>query len=470
MAISTSSLTGGAIDTASIVQQLMQVEAQPLLKLQQKEAAYQAKITALGTLLGSVSSLKTAAGALKDSSLVGYKASVSDASFLSATASSYAAAGTHTIQVKTLASTQSIYSTTFAAETDAVADLSVVTSQKLKLQVGSTTKEITIDSSNNTLAGIRDAINNAGAGVRASIVNDGTGNRLVLNSTTTGTANRIKLSVAEDGTNYSGAGADIDNAGLSRLAFDPTYNADGTVSGGVTSMTQSQAALDAIFKVDGLEITKSSNTVTDVLAGVNLTLTKADNYTATTIVTVAKDNSTLTAKVNAFVKAYNDLNNQIKALRGTKDAKGTLSGESVLLSIGNSIRGVTTSTFANNQLSNLGISTDKSGLMSLDSAKLEAALSSDSSSVLATINAMGASLENTLNTYATDILPSRQSGMQATVKNIQKSEERMQTRLAQIEARLKKQYTSLDVLLQQLQGTSNYVSSQLDQISKQFSK
>ncbi len=468
MATNTSSITGGAIDTASIVQQLMQVEKQPLTKLQRKEAAYQAKITALGTLLGSVSSLKGAASALKDSALLGYKATVSDSSFLTASASGAASAGSHTIQVKTLASTQSVYSAAFAAESDPVADLSVVASQKLKLQVGSTVKEIIIDSSSNTLSGIRDAINASNAGVRASIVNDGTGNRLVLNTITTGTANRMVLSIAEDGANYTGSGGDVDNAGLSRLAFDPTYNPDGTMSGGVANMSQSQAALNAVFRVNGLEITKSSNTVSDVLTGVTLTLTKADNYASSATLKVDKDNSSLKARMNAFVAAYNALNAQIKQLRGTKDAKGTLSGESVLLGIGNSIRGTTTATFADNQLANLGITSDKNGVLSVDATKLDAVLAADSSTVVAALNAMGASLDSTLKTYVDNILPGRQSGLQATVKNIQKQQEAMSSRLVQIEARLKKQYTVLDQALQQLQGQSDYVTKQLSQINKVF--
>jgi flagellar hook-associated protein 2 len=225
-----------------------------------------------------------------------------------------------------------------------------------------------------------------------------------------------------------------------------------------------------VFRVDGLEITKSSNTISDVLTGVAFTLAKADNYASTATLTIDKDTSSLKAKVSAFVNAYNSLNTQIKALRGNVNSKGALSGEPVLLSLGNAVRGITSATFADNQLSNLGISLDKSGVMSLDSAKLDAAISADSSAVVATLNAMGASVETNLNAYVTDVLPSRQKGLQETVKTIQKSEELMQNRLLQIQSRLQKQYSKLDTLLQQLQGTSNYVTQAMTQITNQFKK
>jgi flagellar hook-associated protein 2 len=468
----TSSLTGGVIDTASIVQQLMQVESRPLTTLQQKEAAYQSKITAMGQLLSSVSTLQSAVSALKDTSLLGYSASVSDSSMISASATTGASAGSHNIQIKQLASTQSIYSTTFASSSDSVADLTgagASSVQKLKIETAAGSTEITIDASNNTLSGIRDAINAAKINVNAFIVNDGTGNRLVLNSSLTGTANRIKISVAEDVVNYTDMGADIDNSGLSRLAFNPTYNTDGSIASGTANMTQSQAAVDAVFKVDGLEITKSSNVISDVLPGVTFSLTKADNYASNVTLAVGNDSSSLKSKIQTMVNAYNALYSQIKTLRGTADSKGTLSGESVLLSLSSSIRGITSTTFANNQLAGLGVSLDKAGVMSFDSTKLDTALASDSTSVVATLNAMGSSVSNTLNAYVNDILPSRQKGLQTTVKNIQKSEERMQTQLTQIEDRLKKQYTALDTLLQQLQNTSSYVTTQMNLLNKQFS-
>lgn len=473
MAISGSGITGSGIDTATIVQQLMQIESRPLTKLQQKEAAYQAKITAMGTLLGSVSGLKTSVTALKDSFILGYKTSVSDTSFLTATASSSAVAGSYNIKVNSLASAHSIAThnnLVFSSLTDAVADFSEAgadaTTQRLRIQVGTATS-VTVDitSSNNTLQGVRDAINNANAGVKASVVQTGTNAfKLVISSNTTGAANTLKIDIDKDADgNFNetlGPVNETNTTGLSRLAYNSIVN----------QMTQTQGAADASLSVDGLAVTRSSNIIADVVPGATLNLLKGDLGVQNIQLTVSKDNSSITTRVNAFVKAYNDLNTQIKQLRGTVDVKGTLSGESVLLSLGNAIRGITTATFADNQLSSMGISLDKSGVMSVNTTKLEAALTADSGKVVATLNAMGAAVETNLNAYVTDILPGKQKGMQDTVKSIQKSEERMQVRLEQIQARLQKQYSKLDTLLQQLQGTSNYVTQQMTQIANQFSK
>ncbi|HSW62087.1 MAG TPA: flagellar filament capping protein FliD [Dissulfurispiraceae bacterium] len=438
----TSSITGGAIDTASIVQQLMKVESQPLTKLQKKEAAYLSKITAIGSLLGSVNSLKSAAAGLKESSILGYKATLSDASYFTATTSSAATAGDYTIKVSSLAYAHRIATKDADNYTSLTQDMGTGT---IAVTVNGATRNITIDDSNKTLQGVRDAINAADAGVKASIVQVSPGNyKMVLESASTGVAAKMSIDV-------TGATGD-----LADLAFNT----------GTLNMSQLQDGIDAQIDVNGLAVTRPTNTISDVIDGVTLTLRK-ESATAVSM-SVGKDTDALKAKVNAFVAAYNALNTQIKQLRGSKDAKGALSGESVLLGLGNSIRGVTASTFAGNQLANLGISTDKNGVLSVDAAKLDAAITADSSAVVATLNAMGASLDSTLKTYVDGILPGRQTGLQATVKNIQKQAEAMSRRLDQIEARLKKQYTALDQLLQQLQGQSDYVTEQLSQISKAF--
>lgn len=442
--ISTSSVTGSSIDVSSIVQQLMQVESQPLTKLQQKEAAYLSKITAMGSLLGSVSTLKSAATALKDSSILGYKATVSDASYFTATASSSAIAGDYNIKITSLAYAQRLATKDADNYTSLTQDMGT---GSIAITVNGTTKNVTIDDSNKTLQGVRDAINAANAGVKASIVQVSSGAyKMVLESASTGVSAKMSIDV-------TGATGDL---------------ADLTYKTGTTNMNQLQDGLDAQLSINGLSVTRSSNTISDVIGGVTLTLQKESGSTAVSM-SVGSDTSSLKTKVSAFVTAYNALNTQIKTLRGTVDAKGTLSGESVLLSLGNSIRGITTATFASNQLSKLGISLDKSGVMSLDSAKLDTALANDTSAVVATLNAMGASVETNLNAYVTNIIPGRQTGLQATVKNIQKSAERLDARLEQIQTRLLKQYTSLDTLLQKLQGQSNYVTQAMDQLKSQFS-
>src|SRR5690606_7814887 len=117
--------------------------------------------------------------------------------------------------------------------------------------------EVSIDASNNTLAGIRDAINAAAGGktVSASIVTGDDGPHLVLNALETGSAGALRIAAS---------GGD---GGLAALAYDPD---------GPSGMSQLLAAADARVMVDGIERTSASNTITDLIDKVSLTLTRAE--------------------------------------------------------------------------------------------------------------------------------------------------------------------------------------------------
>jgi flagellar hook-associated protein 2 len=565
MAINPLGTSGSSIDTNAIVQQLMQVERQPLLKLKQKEADYQAKISAYATLLSSVSSFKSAVTALKDSSLIGMKATVSDTSYMTATASSTATAGTYTMKIDSLAAAQSISSIRFGSQTMKVADLSTHPTQKIKIQVGSTTaKEITIDSANNTLSGIKDAINSAGAGLTASIVkesssfvidannktivfNDGTADRtatiaegtytssglataiqtalnsapgttntfsveydttlskfkitnssgpdvnilwgsasttaeqilgfdpttdtvtagssttgddtvdgtykLTLASNTTGASNTISLTVDENNDGIYGDAGETDTAGLSSLA-----------SG---NMATTQAAADASITINGLTVTRSGNTITDVITGVTLNLVKKSDTTEFTL-TVGQDSSTLKSKLNSFVSSYNQVMSTIKSLRGNATTRGILSGDTTSSGLQNSLRTLITATYNNTNLVSLGLTHDKNGVLSLDSSKLDSAISSNQSNVITAINTMATSLETSLNDYINTIIPAKKNGYQESVKNVQKNAENLERRLQTTEVALKKKFIALDRLLNQLQGTSSYLTQQMDKLGKTF--
>lgn len=463
----TSGMSGGSIDVNSLVSQLMQIESRPLTRLKQKESSYQTKISAYGTLLSSVSSLKSAVAALKSSS-IGMSASVSDSSYLSASASSTAIAGTYNLNIKQLAKAQNLYSGTFSATTDPVADLSSVAIQKLKVQVGTgTAKEITVDSTNNTLAGIKDAINSANAGVTATIVQDGSNYRLTLIANTTGASNTIKVQVDEnnDGT-YEEVPGDTDGTGLSKLA----YNA----STGVTNLSVAQAAQDAVIKVNGLELSRSSNTISDVISGVTLNLSNYDPNYATTpknlTVTVGQDSSQLSSNLSAFVAAYNGTMSAIKQLRGNVNSPGVLQGDATLLSMKNALSSVTTmklsSSPVDNNLIALGITHDKTGVMSLDSSKLSAAIAKDPTSVVSMVNTMASSLYTTVNTFVTSTIPSGKEGYEKLVKSIQKDEENWTRRLELTQQALLKKFTALDSVLTQLQNTSGYLTQQMEALKK----
>src|SRR5208282_2974941 len=253
-----------SFDVNTIVSELMQVNEQPLTTLQNSVTADQTDISAYGSILSNLTSLQSAVTAMQNST-VGLSATSSNPTYFSATATNGGMAGTTAIDVKNLATAQSIYSTTFSSATSAVADLSSVGTQQLQIQDGSSAPvTISVNSSNNTLSGIADAINSANAGVTASVLEVSDNEySLVLTSNATGSANTITVKVDESGSNFgsgwSESGDNTDTTGLSALAFDPTanggsYNSSGVPSGGIENMTQTTTATDATLSVNGIQI------------------------------------------------------------------------------------------------------------------------------------------------------------------------------------------------------------------------
>jgi len=222
------------LDTAQIISDLMAVERRPVERYNQQRSEYEAKLSAWGKISSLLSSLESSLSSFESSSLGGMTASSSDETVFTATASSSAEAGSYRIRVSRLATAQRLYSGRFDLSTSDVADLSTHSTQTLRIQVGDNeATDISVTSTNNTLSGLRDAINDADAGVTASIVYDGTGYRLTLSAEETGASNRIVVSVDEDNDGVFGeTGDEVDATGLSRLAFNPTYDADGNASGG----------------------------------------------------------------------------------------------------------------------------------------------------------------------------------------------------------------------------------------------
>ncbi len=465
MAVNPLGSTGGSFDTNAIVEQLMKVERKPLLKIKEKETSYQAKISSYALLLNNLSTFKSAVTGLRDASLTAMKATLSDSSFFTVGTATPESAGSYNIRVHNLATAQSIYSTAFASTTSGVADLSLQPNQKLQIQTGSAPAvEIAVNSANNTLTGIKDAINSANAGLKATIINDGTSQRLILSANATGAGNRVVIKVAEDGVNFSETGDDVDTTGLSRLAFNATYNPDGGITGGIVRMTQSQAALDAKLKVDGLEVIRSSNTISDLISGLTLNLLKADSYQTNIKLTISKDTGAYKTKVNAFVTAYNQASAGIKSLRG----EAALKSDATLGALQTALRSSVSGTYNNKSLAYFGLAHDKTGVLTLDTKKLDEAIETGESNLTGTLNAMATAMVSVLTAYEKTILPSRQSGYQEAMRNAQRAGLNLERKLELTEVALKKKYIALDAQLNRMQSTSDYLTQQMEMLSKSF--
>ncbi|MDP4027434.1 MAG: flagellar filament capping protein FliD [Gallionella sp.] len=485
MANAASSVTSsGNLDVNSIVRQLVAVERQPIDKLNLKEASYQAQLTSYGTIKGALSSFETAVSDLNSiAKFQTLKATSSDDKVISATVSSIASPGSYTLEVTDIAQAQSLVaqglpSTTAAigsgAETTLTFDFGTISNGTLTNGFyidadftgnGSNSHSITINSSNNTLSDIRDAINEANMGVTATIINDGDATnpyRLVLASDSLGASNSMKISV-------SSADGDLSLSNL--LAYDPG------VDGG-QNLAETVTASNANFRVNGLLISKESNSVSDVIHGVTLNLLKETEIDTPVKLTVARDTSSISTSVASLVKAYNDLAGILKTETSydvTSQKGATLQGDSTIRSVQSQLRNllgsaVSGTSGALNTISDVGVSFQKDGTLKLDQTKLDTAMK-DNFNDIALLFSSDNGLLTKLNTFTTSalasngILANRTDGIGRTIADIKQRAAEMETRLLSVEKRYRAQFTSLDSLLNSMNNTSVYLTQQLAQIS-----
>jgi flagellar hook-associated protein 2 len=389
MAITTSGV-GSGLDVNGIVSQLMALERKSLTSIDTKETKFQTQLSAYGSLKGALSAFESAVSALASpSKFTAVKTTVGDATVATATATS-APSGSYSLEVQTLAEAQKLRSTTFTATTETVGAGKFTVSfgkyegDTFTPNVNKPAKEIVIEAGRDSLAAVRDAINAADAGVTATILNDGTSYRLVVSSKDTGLENAMRITVEDaDGTH-------TDMAGLSRLAYD------GRVPSGVANLVQTVAAQNATALVDGIPISKASNSFSDVIEGVTLNLSKANTPEKTTV-TVSQDTAGIQASVQAFVKAYNDLNKTISDLTkydAANQRASVLTGDATVRSLQTRIRSVFNNALETaggglTSLADIGITFQVDGTLKLDTTKLTTVLADPSKDVSTLFAALG---------------------------------------------------------------------------------
>lgn len=435
---------GSGLDLGTLLDKLVAVERQSAERLlNNRQARAELKLSSIGSLRATVDTLAAAVAALKDFDLdLAVTSSNKDA--VTATAGSDADVASYFIEVTELARAQSLASDGQSPFTDADAALGEGT---LSITVDGATVNLTIASGGNNLRGIRDAINASTIGIQAAVIQDGAAWRLLLTSEKSGTEGAMTLTV--DGT--------LD----ARLAS--------------ASMEETTEAQDALFSVNGLELSSSSNSVADVLPGLALEL-KATTTGPVTL-SVGTDSDALGEKLARVVTAYNGLVNNMKKLgTASPDGKtsGPLVGDAGLRSLQRSVLGIfgknlSTAVAANpfRNLAELGIKTSLSGEASLDTTALKKALSQDRDSVEALVAAFGASFSTALDAFdgGNGVFGFRSDQLTAELKRIRDDRDQLERRLGALEARLTKRFSALDSLVSQFQSTSTYLAQQLTSLA-----
>ncbi len=465
MAIASSVGLGSGIDINTLVNQLVSSERQPAINaIQRQQSAANTRLSGLGTLKSALSDFQSVVTKLKDANLFKtHQATSSDESILKVTAGVGSVAGQHSIEVTQLAKAQKSLTTAEFVDSAATAGTGSLT-----FTAGSGTNfSLTVDNSNNSLSALRDAINSASGNsfVTASIVN-------VDNATSTGTISKLVLTSKNSGSTnaFTVTGSDddgvSDNAGLSRL-FSAQLN-------------NQTAASDAVIKVDGQTATRSSNTMTDVLQGITLDLKNA--VVGTTVdVKVNLDNEAINKTMNDFVTGYNKLHSTAKSLGkyggstdGSGSGNGALIGDSTLRYVADQVRQNSASTVSSatgsyNSLAMIGIKIDKDGVMSLDSSKLNAALSANLQSVsevFASTEGVAMRLDNKLKDFLQSggPLDSQESALKKRITSLEDRREGVEIRMGNLQKSLLKQFTAMDVAVGQFKSTGSFLSNWISQL------
>ena len=359
---------GSGIDTASLIDQLTSASRTPKeAALKAREDLNTAQISAIGQASSAISGFSSALTQLINGGTLFTQPTVSDSTVLSATALPGARIGglSTQIEVTQLAQAQSLVSE----------NLTDVSSPVGKGKITLTTKngdfDVTIDDSNNNLIGLARAINLKGAGVTASIVEDTNGARLVLKGGS-GAEQWFKLTVDPAA-----------EAGLNRFAYDPNVNA---------GMTRPQEPKDALLKLDGVPVSRSSNTISDLIEGVKLDL-KAAKPGSTIALGAQRPTTAIKQAVADVVDTYNALKGTLDDLtkpRSGSAAAGALYGDTGVRMLRQQLQRLTATVLASggsySTLAEVGVRTERDGSLTVNNAALDAAIANDPDSVEALFN------------------------------------------------------------------------------------
>ncbi len=458
------------LQTSDIVTKIMSVERAPLDRLYSEKTNEANRLKAYSEFNTLLKDLRTAATDMNITSKVRTtKVNLASDSPFSAT-SDGAIPGSYNIAVTQLAQVQKDISSAYASETTSIFGTGTISISG---------KSIEITSENNSLTGLMSAINEVTdtTGVTASIINDGS----------EATPYRLILTGQDASTSFTVTSNLVDDL-MVPIPFSPT---------------NTQIAQQANFTVDGIEVVSNSNTITDVIEGVTLNLSETSavsdigplvEYTATKMDVVA-DSEALKTKISTFVSMYNKIMEWIISSYGDKTTTTTdsttnktttttnistlLRGDVTINTIKRGLQSILTNVVDNsgplNILSEIGISTNLDGTLTLDNDDLDAAISTHGQEamvkLLAGDNTADGVMKN-FNSYLLDIT-STSEGMYA------QKEDRQESRIKQLdqdiaykttlydrmEATMKLRFTAMEKLVSSLNSLSSY----LTQLSNQNS-
>lgn len=445
----TSISTGGSgLDIPGLVSQLVQASRLPTeVRINSQASSVSARLSAVGQIKNSLTSLQTALEKLATAAdKPGYQAKVQDGAGFTAATTSAAMSGSYAVEVLSVATAQKLSSAGHPAG-------AVIGSGSLSIAWGSEDDQrLTVDFEEGaTLADIARAVNRAagGKGVGATVITADDGEHLVFTARDTGLANALSI---------SSTGGDGGLLGLTNGA-----------GGGLVEQV---AASDARVRVDGFERTSASNTVSDLVPGVNLALSAAKPGESFRL-DISSDHAALESAVEAFVAAYNSVGTVLKSTssyNATTKTAAALTGDSLVRGLQQQLRNLASGDSL--ALKELGITLDKSGVMSFDKAKLGEAMVADPQAVSRLFGEDG-SLAGALKSVLKTQLDGSEGVIALRTENLNKERSRLEDQMAQLDLRMEKlssiylaQFTAMETMIVQLQGSASSLNGLLAANSK----
>lgn len=457
--------SGSGIDTGALVDSLVQASfASKNATLKSKEDLLTTQISSVAQLQSDLSGFAASLDSLVKGGTLAAQPTSTNSAVLTATALSGAKLAnlSATVEVDRLATAQAAISkATFASRTTTVGNgtltitlgtATVANGSMSKFTAGSAAAiDVTIDDTNNTLDGMAKAINLAKAGVTASVITDVDGTARLSIKGATGTASAFTVS------------------------GDTTALQQFNIGVGATATTINSTAGNAALKLDGVAVERASNTVSDLIDGVQLNLASASVGNPVTLGST-QPTAAIKQAMSDFVTTYNQIQSELKTQ--LDPITGPLKNDTATSALWQSLRGLTLLPMLRNQptgtpttLAELGVATNRDGSLTLDTAQLSTALTNNPDAVEAMFSTGVLSSGDGLNAAFQSITLSSQSslyGLAASTKTytaakttVTKAETQATADAATMKTRLTQQYAAMDSKVASYKSTQTFLTAQI---------
>ncbi|MBI0155013.1 flagellar filament capping protein FliD [Gilliamella sp. W8128] len=465
---------GSGIDLNEVLDQLEAVEKNRLTPIKAQQKAVNNKISGFGKLKSALSTFNSATAKLQKKELFQARFASGNDNYFTTNVNSKAQLGNYAVSVEQLATAHSVATNAINDKTSALGNDNETRTLTIE-QANGQKLNITLGKDDTSLESIANAINQAKVINEDGSTSDTTVNATIVRSGTD--SYQLVITSKETGEQQAITSISSDDDKLNSLIGFNANQADSS------AMSEVAKAQDAKFSFNGITINSSSNTVKEVIPGVDITL-KAVTTTAQNL-TISADNDKAQEALKEWVDAFNQLQSTISSLTQftagdansdeLNNSNGPLIGDSTLRNIDQSIRSI----FSKGQtgelsvLAQIGINMDSNGKLVIKENELEKALKENSQAVAILFTGDGETTGIANEVFAKvssfidsdGMIDTATNGLNSTLKSLDKRYDQVNNSIDQTIERYRVQFTKLDILINELNGMSNYLTTQFEMMA-----